>query len=54
MPYSNRHRYTSRRERLEKHRRNYRMVFLFLFVALLILAIKNRVLIWDTVRYWFN
>lgn len=53
MSYTGRHRHKTRRERYERNRRNLRTIALFALIALVILAFKNRVYIYDTVRFWF-
>lgn len=46
-------RYKSRRERVEQHGKNFRMMILFAVLALAVLAYKNRVFIFDWLRYAF-
>lgn len=54
MGYQSRKRnYKSRREKNAIARRNFRTVLIFLGIALLVLAIKNRVAIWDWFRLLF-
>jgi hypothetical protein len=53
MPYSSRHRYTSRRERLEKHGQKTKMILIFLAIALVILIFQHRIALWDSIRLWF-
>ncbi len=52
MAYS-KHRYKSRHERFQQTKRNTKMVILFACIALLILIFKNRVYLWDLVRFYF-
>ena len=44
-----RKRYKSRREKYERDKRNFKLVFIFALIALVILAIKNRSTFYD----WF-
>ena len=53
MAISKKHRYQSRRERLKKINRNIRMVLLFTLIALALLAIRNRVYLWDYLKTYF-
>ncbi len=53
MAYSSRHRYKSRREKLARYNRNLRMILLFTFIALAVLAYKNRWAIRDWVKTFF-
>ena len=46
-------RYKSRRERLNRHGNNLRMILIFVLIALIILGYKNRVAIYDWLRYAF-
>ena len=49
----NRVRYKSRREKVKQHGNNLRMMILFAFIAIVVLAYKNRVAIYDWLRYAF-
>ncbi|MEM1320252.1 MAG: hypothetical protein AAGG75_08345 [Bacteroidota bacterium] len=51
MAYSSRRKYTSRRERYARNKRHIRMVFIFAVVAAIVLLYKNRVAIFDWLRY---
>jgi len=53
MAYSNRHRYTSRREKLERNRRNLKMIAIFVSLASIVLIYKNRWPIYDWFRTYF-
>ena len=53
MSYTGRHRHKTRRERYEQNRRNLRIITIVVLLALIVLLIKNRVYIYDTVRFWF-
>lgn len=46
-------RYKSRRERIDQHGKNIRMMIIFALIALVVLAWKNRVGIIDWLRYAF-
>lgn len=46
-------RYKSRRERVDRHGKNLRMVFIFIAIAAIVLIYKNRVSIYDWIRYSF-
>ena len=46
-------RYKSRREKVKQHGNNLRMILLFAFIAAAVLAYKNRVAIYDWLRYAF-
>lgn len=46
-------RYKSRRERVQQHGKNLRMTIIFVVLALIVLAYKNRVFIYDWLRYAF-
>ena len=52
-PHYDRVRYKSRRERVEQHGKNLRMVLLGTLLAAAVLAYKNRVFIYDWLRYAF-
>jgi len=53
MAYSGRHRYKSRREKLEKGIRNWKLGIFFFTIALLLYLIKERVAIWDWLQTYF-
>lgn len=53
MAYSGRRRYKSRREKLEKGIRNWKMGIIFFTVALLLYLVKERVAIWDWLQTYF-
>ena len=54
MAYQSRKRtYTSRRERLQRHLRNYRVSLIFALLALIVLIIKTRGEIWGWLRTYF-
>jgi len=46
MSYTGKKRYTSRREKFEKTKRNTKIIMLFLSLATLIILFKNRFLVW--------
>jgi hypothetical protein len=46
-------RYKSRRERVDRHGKNLRMVFIFVAIAAIVLIYKHRVSIYDWIRYSF-
>lgn len=52
MAYS-KHRYESRLERRKRIDRNTRVVLAFIVVAIAIMVYKERVYIWDTLRFYF-
>lgn len=51
MAYSNKNRYKTRRDKLSRNRRHLRIVFTFVAIAIAFLLIKNRVAIYDWLRY---
>lgn len=54
MGYQSRKRkYVSRRERLQQHFRNYRTIFIFALIAIVVLIYKNRWAIWNYVQTFF-
>jgi hypothetical protein len=54
MGYQSRKRnYQSRREKLKQHFRNYRMAFIFLMIALIVILYKNRWDIWNWIQTYF-
>lgn len=54
MAYQSRKRsYTSRRERFQRHLRNYRVSLIFALLALIVLMIKTRGEIWVWLRTYF-
>ncbi len=53
MAYSGRHRYKSRREKLAKSIRNWKLGIFFFTIALLLYLIKERVAIWDRLQTYF-
>jgi len=53
MAYSGRRRYKSRRERLEKDVRNWKLGILFLMIGLILWIIKERVALWDWLSTYF-
>lgn len=53
MAYSGRHRYKSRREKLEKGIRNWKLGIIFFLVALVLYLVKERVAIWDWLHTYF-
>lgn len=53
MSYSGRIRYKSRREKNKLVARKLKVVVIFALIALVILAIKNRVAITDYIRTYF-
>ena len=53
MSHTGRHRYKNRRERLKQGERNFKVVALFIIIAVLILLFKNRVAIYDHISLWF-
>jgi len=46
-------RYKSRRERVDQHGKNLRMVIIFVVLAIIVLVVKNRVALYDWLRYAF-
>ncbi len=53
MSYTSRHRHKTRREKLAQSQRNLRVAFIIGVIALIVLLIKNRIYLYDTVRLWF-
>lgn len=54
MGYQSRKRnYRSRRERMQMHMRNYRMIFIFALIALAVLLYKNRWSLWNWLQTYF-
>jgi len=51
MAYSNKNRYKTRREKLTRNNRNLKLIFIFAAIAIFFLLIKNRVAIYDWIRY---
>ena len=53
MAYSSRHRYKSRREKIISSNRKLKMFFIFLLIAGVVYAYRNRVYIYDRISLWF-
>ncbi len=53
MAYTPKHRYKSRHERYQTTKRNTKLILIFAGIALVILLFKNRVYLWDMVRFYF-
>lgn len=53
MSYTNRNRYTSRREKFAQNKRKARMVLIFATLAGIVLIFKNRVALYDWFRLMF-
>ncbi len=51
MAYTNKNRYKTRRDKLSRNRRHLKIVFIFAAIAIFFLLIKNRVAIYDWLRY---
>ena len=53
MSYTSRVRYQTRRERLKRHGRNFRVITLFILVLALIFIFRNRYSIYEYIRTYF-
>ncbi|MEL6636414.1 MAG: hypothetical protein AAFW73_22340 [Bacteroidota bacterium] len=53
MSYTGRHRHKTRREKLQRSQRNLRVAFIIGIIAIVVLLLKNRVYLYDTMRLWF-
>jgi hypothetical protein len=53
MSYTSRVRYKNRRDRLNQHGRNFRLIILFAFLIALVLMFRNRYSIYEYIRTYF-
>ncbi|HQW02426.1 MAG: hypothetical protein IPN60_13155 [Saprospiraceae bacterium] len=53
MSYTSRVRYNNRREKLQRHGRNFRLIVLFAFLISLVLIFRSRYSIYEYIRTYF-